>query len=283
MQPQKWRETIDPFKLIFREFKILNIIGYPHAGNDVFFVNGLYKGLEIKAYLKVERQIGADIEREISTIPQIPSSKAPKILEYSLNHPRYILTEASDGERLSSIIGNNDNLESINYMNEYGKSLAYLHKIKGSFEPVKERKFFYIPDDDFFCNHDLFWVKKYLIENKPLEKSYCFVHGDFHYANILWKDSNICCILDYELSGIGIKEFDIAWALILRPGQKFLKTEIEKNIFISAYREISEVKDDIVDYFMVQIYCYFYEIGIRSNDIDYCEHIIRFMKNRIKK
>ena len=42
---------------------------------------------------------------------------------------------------------------------------------------------------------------------------------------ILWNNKKISAVLDWELSGIGNKEFDIAWAIINRPSQKFLKTD----------------------------------------------------------
>lgn len=41
--PSKWRETMDPFSLEFTEFELKRILGYPHAGNDVFYVNGIEK------------------------------------------------------------------------------------------------------------------------------------------------------------------------------------------------------------------------------------------------
>ena len=36
--PDKWRETADPFAIRFQNFKLERILGYPHAGNDVFHV-----------------------------------------------------------------------------------------------------------------------------------------------------------------------------------------------------------------------------------------------------
>ena len=60
--PEKWRETIDPFRLNYHSFRLLEVLGYPHAGNDVFHVRGIYQNEEITAYLKVARQKGAAIE-----------------------------------------------------------------------------------------------------------------------------------------------------------------------------------------------------------------------------
>ena len=42
-QPDKWQETIDPFSLSFTNFHLKEILGYPHAGNDVFHVRGTDK------------------------------------------------------------------------------------------------------------------------------------------------------------------------------------------------------------------------------------------------
>ena len=71
MQPAKWRETCDPFALTFTRFRLTEVLGYPHAGNDVFHVRGLLDGREATAYLKVARQPGADIEREIALLAQL--------------------------------------------------------------------------------------------------------------------------------------------------------------------------------------------------------------------
>ena len=42
-QPDKWRETIDLFSLSFTNFHLKEILGYPHAGKDVFYVRGTEK------------------------------------------------------------------------------------------------------------------------------------------------------------------------------------------------------------------------------------------------
>ena len=52
MFPNKWRETIDPFTLKFKNFILKEILGYPHAGNDVFYVKGIYNNEETYAFIK---------------------------------------------------------------------------------------------------------------------------------------------------------------------------------------------------------------------------------------
>ena len=61
------------------------------------------------------------------------------------------------------------------------------------------------------------------LKNNDFNKDFTtFIHGDFHYGNILWLDNCVNGVIDWEYSGVGFKEQDIAWALILRPGQKFM-------------------------------------------------------------
>ena len=71
--PDKWRETIDPFSLAYKSFHPIEILGYPHAGNDVFHARGIYKGKEVRAYIKAARQKGAAIENEVAILSQLHS------------------------------------------------------------------------------------------------------------------------------------------------------------------------------------------------------------------
>lgn len=75
--PKRWRETCDPFTLKYDCFFLNEIIGYPHAGNDVFHVRGIAHGSETNAYIKVARQKGAAIDNEV-TILNCSSKAASK-------------------------------------------------------------------------------------------------------------------------------------------------------------------------------------------------------------
>ena len=78
--PDKWRNTIDPFTLNYHTFRLTEVIGYPHAGNDVFHVKGICNGEEITAYIKVARQMGAAIENEVAIMRQFALPIIPRIL-----------------------------------------------------------------------------------------------------------------------------------------------------------------------------------------------------------
>ena len=259
--PTKWRETVDPFSLKFAKFKLVEVLGYPHAGNDVFFVKGCFENREVLAFIKFNRQLGADVENEINVLSQINFDNTPKIIDFD-EQKTYRVSLALEGERLSTIVGDNSNMESLNYMKAYGNTLAKIHQLKGDFKPVKDRKFFHIPTKEYFEENNLSLdVYEYLTSNAKTNKNLCFCHGDFHYANILWKDKLITGILDFELSGIGIREFDIAWAIINRPGQRFMNTQIEIDTFLNGYSLLERFDVKSVYYYMIQIYCWFYPLG----------------------
>ena len=259
--PKKWRETIDPYKLKFKNFELLEVLGYPHAGNDVFYAKGIYKGNEVFVFIKVNRQNGADVKNEVETLNKINLDNTPIVIDYD-DEMTYRVSIALPGERLSVISKQITNHELLNYLKTYGETLARIHLINGEFNHVKDRKFFHIPSKEYFEKQNInMEVYHYLVSSKPKEITYCFVHGDFHYANVLWQDKKISGLLDFELSGYGNKEFDIAWSITVRPSQEFLKEQQEIDSFISGYKNIGECNLEYIKYYMVLIYSWFYELG----------------------
>ena len=277
--PEKWRDTSDPFALPFQNFTLKEVLGYPHAGNDVFQVTGIYQQTEVEAFIKVARQRGADIKREIDTISALDWSVLPEIIDHDDTKTQFVVTLSKEGERLSTILGNNEDLASLDYLYEYGQTLAMVHKTQGQFPDVKDRAYFHIPPVEHFEKHNLQFVYEYLVAHQPAEINRCFCHGDFHYANILWKDKHISAILDFELAGIGNKEFDIAWALILRPGQRFLKTEAEITRFLDGYRSAGTFHKEYLKYYMVLIYSRFYDFPDSGDG--YQDYVMNFFRKLI--
>ena len=276
MFPNKWRETIDPFTLKFKNFILKEILGYPHAGNDVFYVKGIYNNEETYAFIKVNRQKGADVKNEIEVLNKIHLDNTPIFIDYD-KEMTFRVSIALTGERLTQILTDNTNLESLEYLEKYGKKLGEIHLITGDFNNVKDRRFFHIPSKEYFEENGLdLSIYEYLNSNKPEVINYCFCHGDFHYANILWENKHISGILDFELAGIGNKEFDIAWAIILRQGQKFLKTNVEIEKFLKGYNSVNYCNFNYVKYYMILIYVWFYEFSDEEHKKVILSEIERF-------
>ena len=265
-QPPKWRDTCDPFALRYREFRPAEVLGYPHAGNDVFRMCGFYRGREVTVYVKTVRDGGAGVENEIALLRQLKGPVFPRVLD---SGDGFIVTEELTGQRLSAIVGDNGGMKSLEYMAEYGEALAQLHRLHPDIGAQPDRKFMHTPTPELLERLELSELTGYFAR-RPEASDIVFCHGDFHYANVLWSERHISAILDFELAGYGNREFDIAWALLLRPGQKFLRTGEEQRRFLDGYRRYDSFDIDAVHYFMAQSYVHF--LRIAADDPEYCEY-----------
>ena len=269
MQPAKWRETCDPFALDFTRFRLAEVLGYPHAGNDVFYVRGLLDGRETTAYLKVARQPGANIAQEVALLTQLHDPVFPKVLDHGASPAPWSLTEELPGQRLSVLPGENEALASLSYLEEYGAALAHLHTLHPDAPAQADRPFYHPPTPELLQKLGLSSMASYFAQPLPSGDT-VFCHGDFHYANLLWQDGRISAILDFELAGYGCRERDVAWALFLRPGQKFLTTPQEEGLFLQGYRRFAPCNEALVRRYMAQFYVHF--LRFTQDDAAWCAH-----------
>ena len=145
---------------------------------------------------------------------------------------------------------------------------------------VADRKFFHAPPEEMLEASELSYLKP-LFEKKPVSSAKCFCHGDFHYANVLWENHHISAVLDFELAGYGNRDFDIAWAIFRRPGQKFMKTQEEVERFLQGYGKIGSFNRAAVFYYMAQ--CYVYFLQFQSNEEEYKEFIRKWLKEWVSR
>lgn len=272
--PKKWRDTIDPFTLPYHTFTPLEILGYPHAGNDVFHARGLYAGQEVRAYIKVARQRGAAIDNEVALLSQPGIPLAPRVIDCGLGDTPFSVTLELPGERLSGLLRQNPALDLLPYLREYGRTLAQLHRLTPEAPAVADRRFFHRPSPEL-CQRLGLGELTDNFSRQPGNGVRCFCHGDFHYANILWQDGHISGILDFELSGYGDRDFDLAWAMFCRPGQRFLQTHREQEEFLAGYAEVGEYDPSTVRFYLAQIGVYF--LSFCGEDEGYCGWLREFL------
>lgn len=270
LHPPKWRETCDPFSLSYHSFRPTEILGYPHARNDVFHARGMWRDEEITVYIKVARHDPEALRRDVLILSQMDTQFYPKVLDVGLSPVSFSVTSALPGARLSVLLGENEGLESLRYMEEYGEALALLHSLHPSAPKQADRRYHHRPPAELLTQLDLSHLEDFFTA-PPLTSPTVFCHGDFHYANVLWDKGHISAILDFELSGYGDRDFDIAWAMFCRPGQRFLQTPEEHQLFLQGYGRHGEYNADAVRYYMAQCYVYF----LRFNDDapEYCQYI----------
>ena len=267
---EKWRELdVDIFNVKFKTFEIKEIINYFPAGNDVIEAITNKENYVIK----IERSKMADFNSEINNINYLKNNnyylKIPNIIENGyIDKKEYIVCSKIEGNKLYEIF-NNDIKDKQEYLIKYGNELATIHSING--KGVNESKKRLINDYPKLTNYKYYpkKIKKYiefLKINKPLINNDTFIHGDFHYGNILWKDKEISAIIDFEYSGRGFKEQDIAWALILRPGQKFMDNIEDIKSFIKGYKIKGNYNKEYLKWCYINGCCHFYLMNKKNKE-----------------
>lgn len=266
---KKYRElTIDLFSIQYKNIKLKKIISYPPAGNDVVEAIADIKNKEENIYIKFERSKMANFETEYNHLKLLRDiSLFPKVIEFgSINDKNYIILEKIEGDRLSDIFKQDKKDKNI-YLKEYGKTLSQVHNIQNKkFDKAFQRPINEVPKN--YKNSDEFSEKiiKYLEENKIEKDNKTFIHGDFHYANVLFKNKKVNGIIDLEYSGLGFKEQDIAWALILRPGQKFMDNIDDINLFLEGYRSKSNFEYDKFKWCYINGSIHFYLMNYENEE-----------------
>lgn len=248
--------------------KLKKIISYPPAGNDVVEAIAGIKNKEENVYIKFEKSKMANFETEYKHLKLLSDINIfPKVIEFgSVNDKKYIILEKIEGNRLSDIF-KQDRKDKETYLKEYGKTLSQIHNIQNrEFDKAFQRPINEVPKN--YKNYDKFSGKiiKYLEENKIEKDNKTFIHGDFHYANVLFKNQKVNGIIDLEYSGLGFKEQDIAWALILRPGQKFIDNIYDINLFLEGYRSKSDFEYDKFKWCYINGSIHFYLMNYENEE-----------------
>lgn len=262
IQP-KWRESkIDLSKLHLKHINKYKIISYPPAGNDVFeCVGTLNSGEKINFILKSERGSFANFDNEVKVLHQITGFPIPKVIETGkLNNLRYIVMNKIEGEKLSDIFKEKSHTDKLKYLFLYGKALGQIHKLNLKWDTAKQRDINSVPSKKIYKNLDD-WeldIINYLEDTKPHIIMDTFIHGDFHYGNILWENYKISAILDWEYSGLGFKEQDIAWALILRPQQQFMDKLEDYKSFLQGYNSVGTYDKSKLKWCLINGLMHFY-------------------------
>lgn len=271
---RKWRElSIEPSNIKFKHIKLISIVSYPPAQNDVVESIVEMGNKQTKVFIKFERSMMSEISTENKHLNILKKEryyqKIPNVLEFgNVKNKNYIVLEKLEGRRLSDIL-KSENVNKEKYLIKYGKELAIIHQIPNDcFNNAKQRVVNDIPNEEtgIKINEELMPYLKYLEQHKILMNSETFIHGDFHYANILWKNGNINGVLDWEYSGKGFKEQDIAWACVLRPTQTFMNSLEDIKCFLKGYTTQGTFNCEKFKWCLINAYLHFYIIN-NTNDI----------------
>ncbi len=278
---KQWRDLIlDPFEIKFKKIKLNKIINYFPAGNDVLECECYIDNISSIVVLKIERSKMADFDTEEKNLKLLYKNNyinfIPKVYESGkVQNRKYLILEKIEGNRLSDIVEQKlSKFELQVYLKKYGKMLAKVHKIPiDGFNMAKQRIINDVPKIEDYPQIDKFIQPyiTYLKDNKPVIEMNTFIHGDFHYANVLWKNKEIIGLLDFEYSGKGFKEQDIAWACVLRPNQQFMNNVGDIKAFLTGYLEDGKFDYEKLKWCLINAYCHFYLMNI--DDTNYIKQI----------
>ena len=281
MKYKKFRNLkVDIYDIKFKKIKIKKILNFMPAGNDVIEIlsedNQNY-------FVKIERSEVADFNAEYNNILKLKKvnySKVPEIVEFiDIANLKCLVLKKIEGKRLNDIVNQNNKDY---YLYNLGMELAIIHSIDSkTFNTSRQRVVNDIPYDGLYCKVDR-KVQKYvnfLVDNDYDKNLNTFIHGDFHYANVLWKNKKISGILDWEYSGLGHKEQDIAWSLIVRPNQKFLNSIEDIFIFLRGYKQYGNYDGDKLKWCLINGYLHFY---LMNDDSEYKKLLIQLMNTVMK-
>lgn len=281
MKYKKFREPIvDVFSVDFKNIKVKKILNYMPAGNDVLEV---ITNDNEEYFVKIERSKIADFKTEyinIIKIRELGYTKAPNVIEFINNDKNILVLSKVKGSRLSEII-NKKNADY--YLRRFGEELAIIHKINSvGFNTAKQRVINDIPYDGLYCklNETAKKYINYLNDNNYKKSINTFIHGDFHYANVLWYNKSVSGVLDWEYSGLGHKEQDIAWSLIVRPNQKFLDSMEDIDAFLKGYKKYGNYDSNKLKWCLINGYLHFY---LMNDDKIYRSLLAVLMRKAIEK
>lgn len=275
---EKWRDSLtDIHDINFKNVEFEKIISYPPAGNDVFECAGKHKGKKINFIFKSERGKFADFSNEIKVLKAVQNIfPVPTILESGkVNNFTYIVLSMIEGEKLSDIFKDDLKADKNKYLYLYGQELAKIHQLDIEWKQAKMRDVNDYPNTDFYKNLNDWELQviNYLKDTKPAINYDTFIHGDFHYGNILWNNYKITGVLDWEYAGKGFKEQDIAWALILRPGQRFMDNFDDLKSFLKGYKSIDDYAEDKLKWCFINGTMHFYLMNKKQKNTEYLERL----------
>ncbi|KYC46415.1 MAG: serine/threonine protein kinase [Candidatus Methanofastidiosum methylothiophilum] len=279
MQFPKFREPIvDPMIIPLQKASIDNIMGYLPAGNDVLLCSGMVNNKYSLFILKISRHKEADFKNEFEQVTLVSEQiKTHQVFEYGIvQDHEYLVLDWIEGKRIPEFLSEyRENKK--RYCMEFGNNLGMIHSLKVNTKITKDRTKYNIIDDKI-SDIKYLEILKWIERNIPLAINECYIHGDYHYANILWNNDSIKCTLDWELAGIGNREFDLAWAVIRRPNQLFFLTQDEENYILDGYTKYNTFCQKNYEYYKVICMMRFYKLisdsEYRNWIVNMCEEII---------
>lgn len=269
-------KTIDLETLSFKK-----IVKYYEASNEVVQCIASDNDHDNVYILKIKRNQNSDFSNEVTNLNILFKNKLylkiPYIREDGIfNDKHYIIYEKITGDKLVDILRKDMSLK-YDLLYKYGRELALIHKINNKeIKNAPIREFYKMIVDN---QSKIKEYVDYLNSNKIVFDNNTFIHGDFHYDNVLFNKKSITGIIDFEYSGMGFKEMDIAFAIVYRDKMNFFDNISDIKVFLNGYNEENSFDASKLKWCIINVTLYFY---VNSNSIKYHNKLLKLLKQFIK-
>ncbi len=208
--------------------------------NSVYRCEGKKNNRDMAFYMKVGKPGHPTMENEYQILTELCAHPVPvpKVLWYERDRREYMALQEVQGTNLADLINpahsRYDPLNTLKLLYAYGEALGTIHSLRLDWRPFRRSELYgFIGDEslatDLAAREVVLWL-----ETNPVRRSEdVFVHGDLNTANVLFSRGQITGIIDWEFSGLGWREYDLAW--ILRQRKNYLNTERERESLLAGY------------------------------------------------
>lgn len=229
--------------------------------NQVFRCEGRVESKPIVFFLKVYRtpEINLPIERDLLPalaqhglpVPQVLFAVGDPVPCLALSAvPGHILQDFIDPRR-----SRYDRSGVLDYLQGYGQALGSLHASRLRYNPLTRQGLYGLMDQQRQEYAQFSRLLSWIDNNKPIASDYVLAHGDLHTAHVFFEDRAVSGMIDWESSGMGWREFDLAW--ILRARLVFLNTPAERDAILMGYCSRSSYDPLALQWCEVLMYLHF--------------------------
>jgi aminoglycoside phosphotransferase (APT) family kinase protein len=239
------------------------------ATNSVWLCDGLSNGRRAKWFLKVADRSTRALNNEFAILQRLSLSSlpVPHVVRFLEGDHQVLLLTAVEGQMLWDLVDPRrpgfDTQSVPPLLRAYGACLGEIHRQPIPWTPELRARFYGLIGEQEVADPRFAVLVDWLSANEPTDRSMCFVHGDYNVANVMVSDGALTGIVDWEFSGIGWKEYEIAWSL--RARTHFLGTMTERREVLEGYATVGSFDEKQLRYCEVLNYLHFAFWDIESD------------------
>lgn len=230
--------------------------------NDVYRGTARIEGRRIGVFIKIGKPLGTSLRNEAAVLQELQRINilAPRVVWSGTMGNDVLIVEAIPGELLWDIIDprrapyQGPDL-ALSSLRQFGECLSRIHNLPLSWPPQPRTRLYGLIGEEFVEDEPFRRLVAWLQSRPVPQTEPVFVHGDYHTASVLFENGAATGVIDWEFSGRGWREYELAWAL--RARTSFLNTPAERTAILDGYRRQSAYSEKALRWCEVLNYLHF--------------------------